>query len=85
MHTRHCKTKINLKTNLKTFSFGPLIVGDVSTKIGRRPQDIVCWLGKTGYYLELLNPQIMKLLGSTKSKLTKNENGEQVPNLEICQ
>ena len=27
----------------------------------------------------------MILLGSTRSKLTKNENGEDVPNLEICQ
>ena len=27
----------------------------------------------------------MKLLGSTKSKITKNENGENVPNLEITQ
>ena len=25
---------------------------------------------KTGYYLELLTPEIMKLLGSTKSKIT---------------
>ena len=25
----------------------------------------------------------MKLLGSTKSKITKNENGENVPHLEI--
>ena len=25
----------------------------------------------------------MKLLGSTKSKITKKENGENVPNLEI--
>ena len=25
----------------------------------------------------------MKLLGSTKNKVTKNENGENVPNLEI--
>ena len=38
---------------------------------------------KTGYYLELLTPETMKLLGSTKSKITKNENGEDVPNLEI--
>ena len=37
---------------------------------------------KTGYYLELLTPETMKLLGSTKSKITKNENGENVPNLE---
>ena len=27
---------------------------------------------KTGYYLELLTPETMKLLGSTKSKITKN-------------
>ena len=31
---------------------------------------------KTGYYLELLTPETMKLLGSTKSKITKDENGE---------
>ena len=35
---------------------------------------------KTGYYLELLTPETMKLLGSTKSKIIKNENGENVPN-----
>ena len=38
---------------------------------------------KTGYYLELLMPETMKLLGSTKSKITKDENGENVPHLEI--
>ena len=27
----------------------------------------------------------MKLLGSTKSKITKDENGENVPNLEITE
>ena len=26
---------------------------------------------KTGYYLELLTPETMKLLGSTKSKISK--------------
>ena len=30
---------------------------------------------KTGYYLELLTSEAMKLLGSTKSKITKNKNG----------
>ena len=34
---------------------------------------------RTGYYLELLTPETMKLLGTTKSKITKNENGENVP------
>ena len=38
---------------------------------------------KTGYCLELLTPETMKLLGSTKSKIRKNENGKNVPNLEI--
>ena len=38
---------------------------------------------KTGYYLELLTPETMKLLGSTESKITKNETGENLPNLEI--
>ena len=30
-------------------------------------------------------PETVKLLGSTKSKITKNENGENVPNLEITE
>ena len=41
---------------------------------------------KKGYYLELSTPETMKLLGSTKSKITKDdENGEKVPNLEITE
>ena len=40
---------------------------------------------KTEYYLEFLTPDIMKLLGSTKSKITKNENGENVPRLKITE
>ena len=31
---------------------------------------------KSGYYFELLTPETKKLLGSTKSKITKDENGE---------
>ena len=38
---------------------------------------------KNGYYLELLTPETMKLLGSTESKITKDKNGENVPHLEI--
>ena len=30
-------------------------------------------------------PETIKLLGSTKNKVTKNENGENVPNLEIAE
>ena len=40
---------------------------------------------KTGYYLELLTPETMKLLGSTKSKITKDKNGKNVPRLEITE
>ena len=39
----------------------------------------------TGYYLEMLTPETMKLLGSTKSKITKNEKSENVSNLEITE
>ena len=40
---------------------------------------------KSGYYLELLTPETMKLLGSTESKITKDKNGENVPHLEIVE
>ena len=40
---------------------------------------------KTGYYLELLTPKTLELLGSTKSKITKGENGENEPHLEITE
>ena len=38
---------------------------------------------KTEYYLELLMPQTMNLLGTTKSKITKYENGQNTPRLKI--
>ena len=40
---------------------------------------------KNGYYLELLTPETMRLLGSSKSKVIKDENGEDVPNLEVAE
>ena len=40
---------------------------------------------KTGHYLELLTSEAMKLLGSTKSNITKDKNGENVPHLEITE
>ena len=40
---------------------------------------------KNGYYLELLTPETMKLLGSTKSKITKDKNDEEVPHLEVVE
>ena len=38
---------------------------------------------KNGYYLELLTPEAMKLLGSTESKITKDKNGENVTQLKL--
>ena len=38
---------------------------------------------KNGYYLQLLTPETMKLLGSTESKITTDKNCENVPHLEI--
>ena len=40
---------------------------------------------KNGYYLELLTPETMKLLGSTESKITGEKNGENVLHLEIVE
>ena len=40
---------------------------------------------KDGYSLELVTPETMKLLGSTKSKITEDKNGENVPHLEITE
>ena len=40
---------------------------------------------KSGYYLELLTPGTMKLLGRTESKITKDKNGENVLHLEVVE
>ena len=40
---------------------------------------------ETGYYFRLLTQGTMKLLRSKKSKITKSENGEQHPYLEIIE
>ena len=40
---------------------------------------------KNGYILELLTKETMKLLGSTKNKITKDKNGENVPHLQITE
>ena len=48
-------------------------------------EDRITFKIKTGYYLELLMPETMKLLENTKSKITKDENSENVPHLEITE
>ena len=40
---------------------------------------------KNGYYVELLIPETIKLLGSTESKITGGKNGDNVPHLEIVE
>ena len=40
---------------------------------------------KTGFYLDLLTPETMKLLESNTRKITKDKIGEDVPNLEITE
>ena len=40
---------------------------------------------KKGYTLEPLTKETMKLLGTTKTKITNDKNGENVPHLEIAE
>ena len=40
---------------------------------------------KIGYYIDLSMSGTMKLLGSTKSKINKDENSENMPRLEITE
>ena len=50
-------------------------------KIGNR----ITFKIKTGYQLQLLTPETMKLLGSTENKITKDKIGENLPRLEITE
>ena len=43
----------------------------------------IMFISKKRYYLEYFTAQMMKLLGSTKNKITKD--GENVSNLEITE
>ena len=40
---------------------------------------------KTGCYREVSTPETMKLLGTTKNKITKDKNGENLSHLEIAE
>ena len=44
---------------------------------------IITFRIKKMYYLQLLTPITMKLLGNTKNKITNDGNGENVSHLEI--
>ena len=47
-----------------------------------KTQNRIVFKIKTGYKLELLSPETMKLLGSTKKDVDKDKDGEDVPKLE---
>ena len=46
-------------------------------------ENIITFKIKSGYYHKRLTPELMKLLGSTKNKITKDKNGENVLHLEV--
>ena len=50
-----------------------------------RTENRITFKIKNRYYLELLTPETMKVLGSTESKITKDKNGENVPHLEVVE
>ena len=45
-------------------------------------ENIITFKIKSGYH-KLLTPKLMKLLGSSKNKITKDKNGENVHHLEV--
>ena len=64
----------------ETFTYNPPIKIYVN-----QIKNTITFRMKTVYYLELLTSETMKLLRSTKSKITKDENGGNVPHLEITE
>ena len=52
---------------------------------GNNIENTITFKMKTGYYLDLLSPDIMKIVGSTKSKMIKDENCESVSHLKITE
>ena len=53
--------------------------------VDNKTQNRITFKIKNGYYLELLTPETMKLLGSTESKITKDKNDENVPHIVIAE
>ena len=52
---------------------------------GSKNENSITFKIKDGYYLELLTPETMNLLGSTESKITGEKYGENVPHLEVAE
>ena len=50
-----------------------------------KTEDRITFRTKMEYHLQVLMPEMMKLLGCTKSKISKDENGTNAPCLEITE
>ena len=57
-------------------------VRERKTQIEKKKENRVTFKVKTAYHLELLLYETMELLGNNKNKVTKDENGENVPHIE---
>ena len=55
----------------------------INYKIENKLENRITFNIKNGYYLERLTLETIKLFGSTKSKITKDKNGENVSHLKI--
>ena len=61
-------------------------IGNPSVKIYvNKIENKITFRIKNRFSLERLTPETMKLLGSTKNKITKDKNGKNVPHLEITE
>ena len=76
--------KLDLRRGQKTVALSNLSNPSIRMYINRIENRITFKI-KSRYYLELLTPETMKLLGITESKITKDKNGENVPYLEIVE
>ena len=53
------------------------------TNLPNKTKNSIVFKIKTGYKLELLSPETMKLLGTTKKDFDKDKDGEDIPKLEL--
>ena len=50
-----------------------------------KTENRITFRAETGYYLVLGTPETIKLLGSTKTRIAEDKNGESEPHLEITE
>ena len=51
----------------------------------RKIDNIITFKIQTGYYLKILTPETMEILGRAESKITKDKNGESEPHSKITE